>query len=123
MVFTSKKVASFFSTKDKLPSALRSHVVYQFTCARCKASYVGQTTRHFDIRVHEHLHKKSQPSSVFKHLNENQSCHEACDESCFKIIDRDISPFRLEIKEAIHNEWIKPKINKQKQLLKLSILV
>ena len=31
LVFTSKTVSSFFSTKDKIPSALRSGVVYNFT--------------------------------------------------------------------------------------------
>ena len=106
-----------------MPSAHRSHVVYHFTCARCNSSYVGQTTRHYDVRVHEHLYKQSQPPSVFKHLAENPCCREACDESCFKFIDSDSSPFRLQIKEAIHNEWLKPDINKQKQLLRLSILV
>ena len=84
---------------------------------------MGQTTRHFDTRVHEHLHKKTQPSSVFKHLEQNARCREACDVTCFTIIDRDVSSFRLEVKETIHNEWVKPTINKQKKLLKLSILI
>ena len=75
------------------------------------------------MRVQEHLNKRSQPSSVFKHLENDVNCRSACDESCFEIIDNDVSPFRLKIKEAIHNEWIKPKINKQINLLKLSILI
>ena len=123
LVFTSKKISSFFSTKDRLPSALKSFVVYKFTCACCNASYVGETTRHFDVRVHEHLYKRSQPSSVYKHLDIDKKCRDACDESCFKIIDSDSSPFRLQVKEAIHNEWLKPNINRQKKLLKVSILV
>ena len=84
---------------------------------------MGQTTRHFDVRVQEHLNKKSQPSSVFKHLDATLNCRLACDETSFSIIDTDTSPYRLEIKEAIHNEWLKPTINKQKKLLKLGILV
>ena len=123
LVFTSKKISSFFSTKDRLPNALRSNVVYKFTCACCNASYVGETTRHFDVRVHEHLYKRSQPSSVYKHLDIDKKCRDACDESCFEIIDSDPSPFRLQVKEAIHNEWLKPNINRQKKLLKVSILV
>ena len=123
LVFTTKKISSFFSTKDVNPSVLRSRVVYHFTCASCNASYVGQTTRHFNVRVNEHLNKKSNPSGVFKHLGENSGCRQACDKSCFKVIDSDQSSFRLQIKEAIHNEWLKPTINKQKQLLKLGILV
>ena len=123
IVYTSKKIASFFSTKDLMPRSLRAGVVYKFQCAGCNACYVGQTTRHFDTRVHEHLHKSSQPSSVYKHLDKNPRCRAACDVTCFKIIDRDVSSFRLEVKETIHNEWVKPTINKQKKLLKLSILI
>ena len=118
LVFTTKKISSFFSTKDVIPSALRSHVVYNFTCASCNASYVGQTTRHFNVRVNEHLNKKSNPSGVFKHLEDDRDCRQACDKSCFKVIDSDQSSFRLQIKEAIHNVWLKPTINKQKQLFK-----
>ena len=106
-----------------MPSDLRARVVYKFSCAGCNACYVGQTTRYFDTRVHEHLHKQAQPSSVFKHLAANAQCKEACNTSCFEVIDTDTSSFWLEIKEAIHNEWLKPSINKQKQLLKLSILI
>ena len=123
LVFTSKKVSSYFSTKDKVPNALVSHVVYYFKCAGCNASYVGETTRHFAVRVHEHLYKRSQPTSIFQHLAENKKCRDKCDESCFEVIDKDPSPLRLKIKEAIHNEWLKPTINKQRKLLKVGILV
>ena len=105
-----------------MPSELRARVVYKFTCASCKACYVGQTTRYYNTRVHEHLYKKSQPSSILKHLEAEVKCRDSCDESCFEIIDTDTSSFCLEIKEAIHNEWVKPNINKQ-NLLKLSILI
>ena len=123
IVFTSNKISSFFSTKDKMPSELRAGVIYKFQCAGCNACYVGETTRHYDTRVHEHLNKKSQPSSVFQHLEANANCRAASDKKCFQIIDADTSSFRLKVKEAIHNEWLKPSINKQKKLLKLSILV
>ena len=122
-MFSSTKLSSYFSTKDAIPGSLKSNVVYHFTCAGCNASYVGQTSRHFDVRVHEHLNKATQPSSIYKHLSLNSNCRELSDESCFKILDRDNSAYRLEVKEAIHNEWLKPNINKQKNLLKLSILV
>ena len=123
LVFSSQKLASFFSTKDKMPIALRSNVVYKFTCACCNARYVGETTRHYNVRVNEHLHKKSNPSSVFIHLEADKKCRDACDSSCFEIIDKDITSFRLKVKEAIHTEWIKPTLNKQRMLLKMGILV
>ena len=45
-----------FGVKDSVPNALRSLVVCKFTCAGCHACFVGETTRHFATRVHEHLH-------------------------------------------------------------------
>ena len=123
LIFTSLKVSSFFSLKDKIPNSLRSRVVYKFTCNSCNAIYVGQTSRYFDARVKEHLHKKSQPSTVYKHLNDNGACKNSCNESCFEIIDHDSSSYRLQIKESLHNEWLKPNLNKQKQLLNIGILV
>ena len=123
LAFTSSKVSSYFSTKDKMPNNLRSCVVYQFNCAFCNKSYVGETTRHYNTRVAEHLFKKSQPTSVKKHLNANLRCEQACNEACFEILDQDDSEFRLKVKEAIHNQWVKPTINKQKELLKMSILI
>ena len=41
--YTSTKLASFFSLKDKIPNVLRSHVIYKFNCAGCTASYIGYT--------------------------------------------------------------------------------
>ena len=73
--------------------------------------------------VNEHLHKKMQPSSIFKHLEGNKTCRDACNKLCFEVIDSDTSPFRLKMKEAIHTDWIKPTINKQQKLLKMGILV
>ena len=110
------KIGNMFSNKSRSPKYLKSGVVYQFTCAGCNDSYVGETFRHFDTRVHEHLHKHSQPTSIFKHLLDNPNCRSKCDESCFKIIDSARTKFTLEVKEAIHTYWIKPKITKQQNL-------
>ena len=121
IVFSSTKISSFFSTKDQLPSALRSLVVYKFCCANCNVSYVGETYRHFDERVKEHLTKKS--SHIFQHLLKNDDCKKVCDKSCFEIIDSASSHFRLKIKEAMHIAWLKPELNKQVHHLAVSISV
>ena len=49
--FTTCKIGSFFSTKSKAPSNLESFVVYKYICAGCSASYIGETTRHFCVRI------------------------------------------------------------------------
>ena len=121
LVFSSTKVSSYFSSKDKIPDALKSFVVYYFVCASCKASYVGETYRHLDVRIEEHF--KSKSSNIFKHLNENETCKDACDKSCFRVIDTASSAFRLKIKEAFHISWLKPTLNKQVRHLAVSITV
>ena len=46
---------NIFPCKDRISIALRSHVVYQFTCQCCSALYVGQTRRHIHTRISEHM--------------------------------------------------------------------
>ena len=108
------KVGNMFSTKSSNPKYLKSGVVYHFTCAACNDSYVGETSRYFDTRVHEHLYKSTCPTSIFKHLQAKPECKEMCNETCFKIIDSARTKFTLEVKEAMHTKWLKPKITKQR---------
>ena len=54
LVFSSLKIKNFFSFKDPIPDAIRSSVVYQFTCAGCNSRYIGETSRHFSTRIKEH---------------------------------------------------------------------
>ena len=49
------RFSSVFPCKDRLSIALRSHVVYQFTCQCCSALYVGQTRRLIHTRISEHM--------------------------------------------------------------------
>ena len=109
------KIGTMFSLKARTPEHLRSSVVYHFVCAACNDSYVGETIRHFDTRVNEHLTKHTQPSSIFLHLEQNQECRALANKNCFSIIDTARTKFTLELKEAIHTHWIKPKITKQKK--------
>ena len=57
--FSTCKIGSLFSAKDKLKDTLKSFVVYQFTCAGCNASYIGETTRHLTTRIDEHFSSQS----------------------------------------------------------------
>ena len=52
---TKCKISNFFTFKDKIPSLLRSGIVYKFQCGSCNATYYGKTKRHFKVRMCEHL--------------------------------------------------------------------
>ena len=86
LVFIPYKIGSMFSTKDKIPSFLKSMVVYKFVCASCNACYVGETARHLPTRIKEHL-KTDKKSHIYQHLSSNQNCFNCCTENCFSILD------------------------------------
>ena len=48
-------IGSFFRYKDRIPDLVCSNIVYKFVCPCCNARYVGCTSRHFRIRVFEHM--------------------------------------------------------------------
>ena len=117
------KVGDVFSLKSRIPSYLKSCVVYYFLCTGCSASYVGETARYLDTRIHEHFNKATSPSNIFRHLRNNQTCKRACTESCFKVIDSARSEYTLKVKEAMHIKWLNPTLNKQKKHITLTISV
>ena len=79
---------------SKIKSSLKANVVYQFSCASCNASYVGETSRHLAIRVNEHLYKDKN-SHIFKHLNASSECKEVFHEDCFSILNNASSKYQL----------------------------
>ena len=120
LVFSPFKIGKMFSLKDAYNDALKSNVVYKFSCAGCNACYVGETTRHFTTRIKEHLHT-DKSSHVYKHLRQSKNCLEKCDEACFSILDNANSEYQLKIKEALHISWEKPTLNKQVVSYKITI--
>ena len=122
LVFTSYKIKDSFSTKDYVPKALKSGIVYQFVCASCKACYVGETTRHYSTRIKEHLEKDSN-SHVYKHINNSPDCRNLSNEDCFSILDHGETEWQLKIKEGLHITWKKQNLNKQIQHLTISMSV
>ena len=41
--FNNYKIKSYFKHKESLPTAMKSMVVYSFTCAKCSLAYIGST--------------------------------------------------------------------------------
>ena len=122
LAFSSFKVGSLFSVKDPFPNGLRSCVVYKFSCAGCAACYVGETTRHFNTRVREHL-ETDRASHIFKHLETSPGCRSACSRNNFAIIDEASTRFALKIKEALSIVWEKPTLNTQVKHVNLKLSV
>ena len=120
---SSCKVQSFLSYKDRIPLRLKSHLIYHFKCSCCNAAYIGQTTRHYDVRVCEHLkiseftgkHKASVlETSVSNHTKVNNHLN---DKDSFSIITchspSRISEYKLQLQETLLVAKLNPSINKQ----------
>ena len=99
---------------------MKSFLVYKFTCASCGSSYIGETCRHFKIRIEEHI-KKHNKSHIFKHLHSTATCFDSFNYLCFKIIGKANPKFDLKIKEALHINWGKPNLNAQQNHLALTL--
>ena len=122
IVFSAFKLASLFSTKDKVLYGLKSYTVYKFLCAGCNASYVGETYRNISTRTHEHL-ETGKSSNIYRHLLKNVQCKSICDENCFSILDSARTKYTLKLKKGVYIKWLKPSLNKQVKGILPSILV
>ena len=79
IVFSPFKTGDLFLSKDSLPSALKSFVVYKFVCVGCQSCYFVETKRHLPTRINELL-VTDKKSYIFKHLLGNPPCKNVCDE-------------------------------------------
>ena len=73
--YRTSKISMFCSNKDKIPTHLKSNVVYKFDCPGCRKSYVGKTDRNFLTRLNEHGTKQDQNSAILSHLLECDHFH------------------------------------------------
>ena len=96
LVFNSFKIKNYFWYRDPVPNDLRSFLVYKFTWASCSPSYIGETCRHFKIRIEENI-KKDNKSHIFKHLHSTATCFDSYNSLCFEIIDQGNSKVDLKI--------------------------
>ena len=113
-----KVVKNFFRIKDSTPFDLQSCVVYQYTCAGCHASYIGQTSRHIKHRIAEHKgvsHLTGNPVKCLVHSSIRDHCLQCSNSSCrtenFTILSRGGSISELLVKERLLIERLKPTLN------------
>ena len=94
------------SLKTTVPKMLLSNVVYKLTCPGCESSYVGQTVRHVQRRLREHLGNKGTMKTHFDQCNIKDH-----DTSILQILDKCNSLPKLLALEALYIQQIKPNLN------------
>ena len=108
IVLTTRKIKNCLpSLKTSIHKGMQSKIVYEFTCSRCNATYLGKTKRHLKTRIQEHKNRKHQV--LYKHVNE---CGAEIGLEDFKIIDKTFKDnnFLLTL-EAVHIVKKNPKLN------------
>ena len=117
---TSTRLSSCFTFKDKIPKTLMSGVIYKYTCAGCKLSYIGSTKRFWEKRLEEHLHisaltgKRLHSMQMFapmQHVKSGACSVDTFSRDDFSIIGREKNPHILQVKESIFISTQKPQLN------------
>ena len=113
IVFTSTKVSSYFSLKDRTNVFLKNCLAYEFKClSDSNITYIGKTKRFFGKRLGEHGLKGN--TAVSKHMKNCQACAQNCEKiKCFKILCNANSDFDCKILEALLIKKKQPSLNKQ----------
>ena len=111
------RIGYFFKFKDSIPLQMRSSVIYNFRCASCSASYIGQTSRHFKTRISEHKGLSPKTSKALlspPHSNIREHCLETghhFSDSDFAIINSGRNRLELNILETLHIKHSSPSLN------------
>ena len=61
IVYDTKKMSYFCSTKDPVPNYQRHNIVYEITCPGCNGKYIGKTDVCLETRLSQHGSQKDQP--------------------------------------------------------------
>lgn len=116
-----RTLRKFFPFKDRLPTHIRSNILYRFTCNGCNSIYYGKTVRHFLVRANEHLGvslrtgkeftynpNNNNNTSILNHIRQSDCNGEFND---FAIIGQARNDFCLRIKESLLIQKFKPDLN------------
>ena len=123
IVFDTCKLSSFLSPKDKLPLLYKSNLVYKFSCGGCEATYIGETSKSYQIRAYEHLNT-DESSAIYKHLHSSPHClRSSSEEQNFEVLAMANFYQDRKVKEAICIKQQSPDLNKQIRHENISIIV
>ena len=116
------KISNFFTFKDKIPSVLRSGIVYKFQCGICNTNYYGKTKHNFKVRICEHLGisalKGDDDSAIKEHL---LFCTHTPDFEDFSILAANNNDFKVTLMESLLINRDHPPLNKNMQSLPLEL--
>jgi len=109
-VFTSVKVGSYFSLKDKTSSLLEASLIYKFQCSGDPScTYIGKTKRYLQQRISEHSRGES---AVYSHVQKCPHCSFGNIQQNFHVIKHVQGTLDLSMHEALAIRKHNPVLNK-----------
>ena len=116
-VYVSKKIKGHFKPKEhKPPIVNQQNVVYYYKCGLCDTDYVGFTSRHLHQRVEEHKR-----ATIGYHVKEEHDGDPDSIGSNFEILKKCQSKLDCLIFEMLFIRKLKPKLNKQSDLIRAKL--
>ena len=108
-------IGSMLPYKDRVPTSVRSNIVYKYQCGMCNSSYIGESVRHYSTRIAEHRGIFPRTGAPMSRVNSNiynhffDTGHPICDEN-FTIIGS-ADAWNLKTAESIAIHQYKPSLN------------
>ena len=99
---TRKSKTCLSSLKPVVPRVLLINVVYKLTCPGCRASYVGQTVRHVQQRVRDHLGNKGTMKIHFRQCSALDNSFSVNENDILFILDKANNFHKLLTLEALY---------------------
>ena len=120
------RMSHHFKFKDKMPSDLVSHIVYEYKCPSCNNGYVGETSVHSKVRWSQHLGiscftgkpVSSNSTAILDHLKKDK-CNSSLNN--FRVIAKEVDHNRRMIKESLLIKFYDYDLNKQVNSAKLEL--
>ena len=118
--------APMLKFKDQVPMCVRSNIVYQYKCGICNSKYIGETSRHFNTRVAEHMGVSPRTGAPMAKVNSNvynhflESGHQVKRDDFSILYSRD--SYEIKISESISLHQFKPNLNDKIYSVPLEIL-
>jgi len=111
-MWQARKMESIFKLKDK--NTHPSHVICKGKCT-CGQTYIGETARNLEVRVNEHSDVNKQSEST-KHIRKHPN-----HKFSWEVLITAHSWLKRRIKEAFYIARFRPELNKQVQILELTL--
>ena len=116
---TNWKISNFFTYKEKIPSIVRSGIIYKFQWGSYNATYYSKTKRHFKVRMCEPFGISALTQKRVK--GDDDSANHTPNFEDFSVLATNSNDFKVTLMESLLINRDHLPLNKDKQFLPLEL--